>query len=361
MITHRSKPLYPVILIALFLLTAKTSGAQSLSQPVYASNSFNNTNADASVVKPADISTEVNTSKKNVLKLGSIAEQRRLMGYLKALKVNEDQQQALPNKKFYYNLANVFAKLRLYPLAMKCFLKAAPQNNQQAITTKSLTADAMEIDTAALAANSNDDDIVASQAQSSTTGNAKSIATTYPKIQTVFNDGKPAAAYAMLFHVKQPVPGKRKIFVWGNTGHTFITLIKYNKDSTYVSASFGFYPKKDQLLSATPLVPTTSSTFKDDAGHGWDEVIGKFISKHKFEKILKLTKDFDGISYNLNNRNCTDFGLQAAGLAGITIQDTAGKWPLGKGNNPAVTGQSLLAGKVSDTDSELFKTDQVKK
>ncbi|MES2277865.1 MAG: hypothetical protein V4592_17695 [Bacteroidota bacterium] len=287
----------------------------------------------------------------------NFAEQKRLLGYLKALNIPEEQQQLQPNKKFYYHLANVFARLRLYPLAMKCFLKTVP------VAVNSFP-DTIALDTAALTVSYMDDTTIARQVASGQVSAHQSKATSYSKLLANFNDGKPAAGYALVFHVKQPVPGKRKIFVWGNTGHTFITLIKYNKDSSYVSASFGFYPKKDQLLSATPVFPTTSSTFKDDAGHQWDEVIGKFISKHKFERILKLTKDFDGVKYDLNNRNCTDFGLQAAGLAGINITDTAGKWPLGKGNNPAVTGQSILMGKVSNADpqtgDELFKANLVK-
>jgi hypothetical protein len=155
----------------------------------------------------------------------------------------------------------------------------------------------------------------------------------------------------MIFHVKQPVRGKRKIFVLANTGHTFITLIKYNADSTYAAASFGFYPQKNNLLSATPLVPVTSSTFKDDAEHQWDEVVGKFVSKRRFDKILALTKQYNNITYHLSNNNCTDFGLKAASLAGLHIWDTTGKWPLGHGNNPAITGQSILEGKFDNADT----------
>jgi len=35
--------------------------------------------------------------------------------------------------------------------------------------------------------------------------------------------------------------------------------------------------------------------------------------------------------------------------------ETSGKWPLGSGNNPGVTGQSILQGKYLNTDSTEFK------
>jgi hypothetical protein len=348
--------LYRVIILMVFLFITAPVSAQ-----FYASAPYRVSAADSSAVrlveKNATVVLDDAAADKAVVKSNNFAEQRRLLGYLKALKISEEQQQLQPNKKFYYHLANVFARLRLYPLAMKCFLKTTLDVAPKA------EADTSTLDAAALGISTKDDAIVAGQAESGQPTSRKSKRTSYSKILADFDDGKPAAGYALLFHVKQPIPGKRKIFVWGNTGHTFITLIKYNQDSTYVSASFGFYPRKDQLLSATPLFPTTSSTFKDDGGHAWDEVIGKFISKHKFEKLLKLTKNFDGLKYNLNNRNCTDFGLQAAGLAGINITETSGSWPLGKGNNPAITGQSILAGKVTDadfqSDSTLFKLNLV--
>lgn len=289
----------------------------------------------------------------------------RLLNYLKELGIPDQQHKYQSNKKFYYHLANVFARLRLYPLAMKCFFKAV-RVNSAGVDTLNLSALGLNSPSyGSFSLSSKDDSIVGKHALvlKIKPRGIKSKRTNFDQISSNFNDGKTAMAYAMLFHVKQPAPGKRKIFVWVNTGHTFITLIKYNTDSTYASASFGFYPQKDQLLSATPLFPTTSATFKDDAGHLWDEVLGKFISRRKFEHILELTKNFEGMEYNLNQQNCTDFGLQAAGLAGIHIADTFGRWPLGKGNNPAVTGQSILMGKIIndavENDEEIFIDDTV--
>jgi hypothetical protein len=319
-----------------------------------------------------DISNPASTATDSLAALNMIKEQNRLLNYLKDLGVTD--QKTKTNKKFYYHMANVFARLKLYPLAMKCFFKAARINDRRLDSAylsrerNDQQSDLMpeKLKYASLEVNTRDDTIVKKAALllKSQTGRKrrerikKSIATSFPRILGNFNDGKRAVAYAMLFHVKQPAPGKRKIFVGVNTGHTFITLIKYNADSTYVSTSFGFYPDKDQLLSATPFAPTTSATFKDDTGHLWDEVLGKFISKRNFENILQLTQKFEGMTYNLNKQNCTDFGLQAAAIVGIYIKDTYGKWPMGRGNNPALTGQSILKGKVTnvapETGEELF-------
>jgi tetratricopeptide (TPR) repeat protein len=280
--------------------------------------------------------------------IGKPQERKQLMGYLKNITSDDEVVYNQSRTKFLYKLGNVFTKLRLYPLAMKCYLKTTKIKPGEATDTL------QQPNIKYLAVNSTDDSLLSRQALLAAEpgfDNKKSPVTSYKHITSALDDGKKAVAYAMLFHVKQPVPGKRKIFVGGNTGHTFITLIKYNVDSTYSSFSFGFYPKKRNPLSATPLVPTASSVFKDDTDHKWDEVAGKFISKRRFEKILLLTKQYDNLEYHLSNNNCTDFGLKAARLAGINVNDTMGKWPLGHGNNPAITGQSMLEGKVTNADT----------
>ena len=132
----------------------------------------------------------------------------------------------------------------------------------------------------------------------------------------------------------------------------FITLIKYNSDNSVTARSFGFYPHKKNFFSATPLHISSPSVFKDDASHDWDESIGKFISAARFEKILGLLSKYDNAIYNLKRNNCTDFGLDIAFLAGISIADTRGAWPLGKGNNPGSAGQSMLEGKFRNTDTD---------
>jgi len=282
-------------------------------------------------------------------------------------------------QKFYYRLAVAFTKLRLYSLAMKCYFKtltvenkldtinytplvtasvdgkqlmAANYNHQKdsLLITDSITTAVMSIHNTDIGQINRD--------STSYNGDAeiKSPQVTASEILNPFDDGKKAAAYALLIHVRQPVSGKRKVYVLNNVGHTFITLIKYNSDSTIVSRSFGFYPKKNFPLAATPLFPSSPSTFKNDSLHSWDEISGTFISKKRFNRMLAIVKKFDQKKYQLSHNNCTDFGIEIAAEAGIIVANTQGKWPLGKGNNPACMGQSMLEGKITaSNDSYIGK------
>lgn len=233
------------------------------------------------------------------------------------------------NRRVHYrlfdDLARVSARLRLYPLAMKCYYNASRQ-------TDGLLPDSSYY---------REDTI------------AESAPVRIDSIRAGFDDGKEVIAYALLVEVKQPIPGKRKAFAHiSNVGHTFITLIKYNADGSIVCRSFGFYPNKAGPLDATPIHPSAPSVIKDDSKHDWDELAGRFISGRQFDKILGILRSYDHRVYNLNHSNCTDFGLLMAGIGGIRIEKTAGHWPLGRGNNPGSAGQSLLEGKVGNTDLE---------
>lgn len=169
-----------------------------------------------------------------------------------------------------------------------------------------------------------------------------------------FEDQKEAVRYAMMLQVKQPKAGTRKAFTGiDNVGHMFVTLIKYNSDSSYVCRSFGFYPAKSRLLHATPLHPADDPVIKDDQGHEWDVAIGRFISARRFHRILRVLNRYETSQYHLNKNNCTDFGLTVAAVCGIRISDSRGTWPLGSGNNPANAGQSMLEGKIIDTESDV--------
>ncbi len=295
----------------------------------------------AATAAPLKAGSRVNETEINLsTDLSKVQQRRQLMAYLKGMENADINYNPAKIKRLYY-LANLFTRLRLYPLAMKCFLKT-------------MQPDVDSISTGNIPITASDDSLLEKQesllsADTDKEINSKPISN--EAITATFNDGKTAIAYAMIFHVKQPVRGKPKIFKLANTGHTFITLIKYNSDSTYAAISFGFYPKKDNPLSATPIIPSTSSTFKDDSEHAWDEVVGKFISKRRFNKILALTQQYHNVSYHLSKNNCTDFGLKAAALAGLQVWDTKGSWPLGSGNNPGITGQSLLQGKFDNTDT----------
>lgn len=272
----------------------------------------------------------------------------------------------------YYDLAIVFAHLKQYPLALQCFYKTGYVYQQTFFKRKRKqifsvdTADSRiadfysknNVDDSAAAFVFSDENIDSLITHSDTTKFENnpiiedSPYTEYDAVTDAFYDDKQAFAFGILIHIKQPTPGKDNIFEkFSKVGHTFITLTKFNTDSSIVSKTFGFYPEKDNLLSATPIFPSTNSVFKDDVMHDWDEIVGKFVSQKQFIDILDFIEETGSKRYNLNSNNCTDFGLHIASIAKIEIQDTKGSWPLGRGNNPASTGQSILKGKFKNSDN----------
>lgn len=263
-----------------------------------------------------------------------------LSGLVKLLRLKNPLWSSKLRTRLYNDLAGVSVRLKLYPIAMKCF-------DYERFDPDSVFDSQLEgLDTTAVVLSDTESTPVAIQ-----------------DILAAFDDGKTASSYAILVHVKQPIPGKRKAFTHiNNVGHMFISLIKYNRDHSYVCRSFGFYPHKANLLSATPLHPRSPSVVKDDSRHGWDEVAGKFISHVRFKRVLEFLQSYDHRDYHLGRNNCTDFGLAVAGIGGITIADTRGRWPLGKGNTPGSAGQSMLEGKTGNIDAEfssLFTADNL--
>jgi hypothetical protein len=289
-----------------------------------------------------------------------------LLSFLRELNNNPAIDAKQRGSKLNLHLARLFAKLRLYPLVMKCYFKNnVPEDDiyrkgffirQPGADGDSVRMINDSLNNAGLLAINARDSLLLKTDSGFYNHDGKNIQS--PPVESVdiidpFEDGKTGVKYALLVHIQQPKSGRPKIFIRLNkVGHTFITLIKYNSDSTYVARTFGFYPDKESLLSATPIFPSADPLFKNDEKHDFDEVVGKFISKRRFQKILQLVKQYNSHPYNLNNNNCTDFGLDAATIGGINILDTYGKWPLGRGNNPAKAGMSLLEGKVVNTDTE---------
>jgi len=290
-----------------------------------------------------------------------------------ALKLKDTLSDNTAIAHLYYDLAIVLSRLKKYSAALQCFYKTGYVYQQTYFKRKRKQVFAVDTTASHIASLLDSNFIISNEAATIFTDEIvdsalfsidtaklinnpvaeESTPVDYNDIIDAFYDGKPAFAYGILFHVKQPVPGRKNIFTQlSKVGHTFITLIKFNADSTIISKTFGFYPEKDNLLSGTPLMPSTNSTIKDDALHDWDELIGRFISAKKFESILDFVDAAGNNRYNLNKNNCTDFALRIAALANITIEETKGRWPLGHGNNPALTGQSILLGKFKNAVSQ---------
>lgn len=165
-------------------------------------------------------------------------------------------------------------------------------------------------------------------------------------IVEAFLDKKEATHYALAILIKQPIPGQKNTNTGlGEVGHSFISLIKYNKDQSAISKTFGFYPEEGQLIPVNPLSQVANSVIKDDAYHSWDQLLAKFVTKEQFEEILEYIDHHIVDEYHLSDYNCSDFALLIAKIGKIQIEETVGTWPLGKGDNPGYIGQSILAGK----------------
>jgi hypothetical protein len=322
-------------------------------------------NEDAFVQNETDFNNLL-SFEKNYQKEGD--NRKALAPLLQALQLKSGFKNKKLRARLFYDLAKVSVRLNLYPLAMKCYYKAIQlkgpgilASDQSPVVT--INPNHTFIQAGFLmepsAKDTTEENLVLEASDTSLTRDDQSpnIPESEPvpsrEIWEAFDDGKAAKAYALIIQVKQPAPGRRRPFTGiNNVGHTFITLIKYNTDNSSTSRSFGFYPMKNSWLSATPLHPGSPAVFKDDALHDWDEVIGKFVSCKRFQKIIRLIKHYDGRQYNLNQNNCTDFGLSVATIAGLSFKVTGGIWPMGKGNNPANIGQSILEGEFLNADPE---------
>jgi hypothetical protein len=285
----------------------------------------------------------------NNFKRGGSAE-KTILKLLRVAGTKNSMQNHRLGARIFFDLANFSTRLKLYPLAMKCYGQAIRLNKK-----KIWPSDIYKTDTTLYSGIIQTDTLEITHVPPFPTLGSMPVQS--EDIMCSFQDGKTAVSFAIFIHVKQPIRGRRKAFTGiNNVGHTFITLVKLNSDNSSVSRSFGFYPAKKHFLSATPVQPGDNPVFKDDAVHPWDEVIGKFITEKKFNRILAKLEKFNHTRYNLNKNNCTDFGLNEALIAGFEIKETVGSWPLGKGNNPANAGQSLLEGKYKNTDPEYPET-----
>lgn len=355
------KQVWPVVLLLLFFLSS--ASAASFQEPVIHKNHLADSVSDR--IKDS-LKVELVHAKTN----DPVTERKYLSSLLQDEQANLTVRPKKHGQKFYYRLAVAFTRLRLYSLAMKCYFKTLAIENKvdtakytplvtASVDGRELVADnlrhqmdsltiADSVTTAVMSIHNADIGLI-NRDSTAYNGDAeiKSPMMSANEILNPFDDGKRAAAYAIMIHVRQPVSGKRKVYVLNNVGHTFITLIKYNIDSSIVSRSFGFYPKKNSPLAATPLFPSSPSTFKNDSLHSWDEISGTFISKKRFNRMLAIVQKYDHKKYQLSHTNCTDFGIEMAAEAGIFVSDSQGKWPLGQGNNPACFGQSILEGKIT--------------
>jgi hypothetical protein len=124
-----------------------------------------------------------------------------------------------------------------------------------------------------------------------------------------------------------------------DVGHTFIS-IKQGGTRRLI----GFYPGVEVDLSA----PATAGVFHDNSAHEYDVSISLVINPLQLNNLLSFIKTKSTATYNLNSYNCTDFGMGAAALAGLSLPSAYGTWGApgvgtGAGDNPGQLGQNIRA------------------
>ena len=180
------------------------------------------------------------------------------------------------------------------------------------------------------------------------------------EIVNAFNDGKKATSYEYAAQVLEPVHGCRGCKVTYNpfsdnlVGHGFITLTKWEEGGSHVTVTFGYWPDGEGGSATKPQA--TGSTFRNDAGHDWDDGVTKQITEGEFKNILNIAAAFEATAYNLIYQNCTSFVQATAHGAGININDAEGWIPIVipivgpafyRAINPASMGESLRQENVS--------------
>ncbi|MBE9599542.1 hypothetical protein [Pedobacter sp. MC2016-24] len=155
-------------------------------------------------------------------------------------------------------------------------------------------------------------------------------------------------------YVDQPEANTSK--TWSGTindpdvGHTFVS-IEQTIGSQVITRVFGFYPNK----SINPFYgQTAGSEIHNDGGHLYDVKVTVVVPPAKLAAALTFSKNYSQ-GYDLDNYNCTDFGLGFANTIGVHLPDVDGTWPGGGGSNPGNLGQSIR-GLESSTNMTIKKT-----
>ncbi len=138
-------------------------------------------------------------------------------------------------------------------------------------------------------------------------------------------------------YAAQPRPGTRQTWSGNmlspNVGHTFVSITQGG-----ITRVMGFYP----ALGISPLNPSGPSVLSDDSDHDYSVRINFTLTPSQLANLLAYISAYPG-AYDLNNYNCTDFGIGASGAAGFPLPATDGSWGPGPnhGRNPGGLGQDM--------------------
>ena len=168
-----------------------------------------------------------------------------------------------------------------------------------------------------------------------------------PADQTIalFQEDKPKKdeGYVVIVYVDQPGKGgdrdpyEGSIFTEISVGHTFIKVVN---GKTGKSRTHGLYPSG----GVKPSSPESPGVIRNDAGHDWDVKLEIPITKKQYDDIIKKIDEDKKKppTYNLNDKNCTDWVLCLLKEIDESIDATEGTWDGGGGHNPGDLGEDLI-------------------
>jgi len=153
--------------------------------------------------------------------------------------------------------------------------------------------------------------------------------------------------HSVTIYVDQPIANSTDTYIIENgdvnVGHTFIEL-EQSSNLNINRKIFGFYPSN----SVSPTEPEVTGVFVYDDNHEYDVSLRIELTPNQFNDIISIMDNFNNnpSPYNLNDFNCSDFGLSIINSSGIGINDTFGEWSLagmvlGGGTNPGNLGQDI--------------------
>lgn len=147
-----------------------------------------------------------------------------------------------------------------------------------------------------------------------------------------FDKSKPAM---LTIYVQQPNENTRDKMGSNSVGHTFLGI-----QQGTVQRILGFYPDSPNAS----LISSQNSELHDNSGTLYHVSIAVEIDATKLANVINYVNSYPK-TYDLNNYNCSDFAIGAAGKGGLDLPKTTGSYDAViinfKGRNPGDLGQDI--------------------
>jgi|GEM_PF-4971494 len=145
----------------------------------------------------------------------------------------------------------------------------------------------------------------------------------------------PNKGATITIYIKQPIANSNWPLLIPSfaSGHCFVT---FAQDDEFMS--FGFYP-----VSGAGYWFSTEGIMGDNSLTEYHLSITKEVDASVFSEALNYSINFSKLNYDLQLRNCTDFGLVIAEVCGFGIQESnsSSLWSIVAFPNPAKLGEFI--------------------